>query len=70
MAGVSAVTCTGVPLPGTAYSVGPSNAGLPATRASHYPAEGICDGCGQVIRCDDVRQAGWTHTGRMPGDPR
>lgn len=55
----------------TAYSMTGPNTNLPANLANtwHFPAEGICDGCGVVIRAEEFG-AGWAHTGRMPGDPR
>lgn len=60
------------PVDGTAYSVGvQANTGQPADlrRSGHYPVEAHCE-CGEMIRCDRIEQAGWTGTGRRPGDPR
>lgn len=60
-----------VPAALSAYSMAGPNTGCPASAANpwHYPAEGICAGCGGVIRAEQSGDA-WAHTGRMPGDPR
>lgn len=57
-----------MPVDGTCYSV---DTGLLADlrRSGHYPVEAHCE-CGEMIRCDRIEQAGWTGTGRRPGDPR
>jgi hypothetical protein len=56
------------PADGTAYSV---RTQLPANlkNPQSYPAEAVCT-CGQVIRCESVRAAGWSHTGRMAGEDK
>lgn len=61
-----------VPQEGSAYSAGEQpNTGQPASLLNphHYPIEGICVTCGEVIRCERLLQSGWVHTGRKPGDP-
>lgn len=60
-----------VPAEFTAYTMEGPHTGCPANLANarHFPAEGICGGCGGVIRAERPG-AGWAHTGRRPGDPR
>jgi hypothetical protein len=57
-----------IPVKGTVVQARPGN--LPADLMSpgHYPVEATCEGCGQVVRSEHVH-AGWTHTGRKPGEP-
>jgi hypothetical protein len=65
-----------VPQPGSAYSMGGANTGLPADLrwSAHYPVEAICL-CGEMIRCErDLRLSpgdpgDWVHLGRKPGEP-
>jgi hypothetical protein len=54
----------------SAYSMEGPNTGQVANLANifHYPAEGLCEGCGEVIRATRFGD-GWHHTGRKPGDP-
>jgi hypothetical protein len=54
----------------SAYSMEGPNTGQVANLANvwHYPAEGLCEGCGEVIRATRFGD-GWRHTGRKPGDP-
>ena len=54
----------------SAYSMEGPNTGQVANLANvfHYPAEGLCKGCGEVIRAARFGD-GWRHTGRKPGDP-
>ena len=54
----------------SAYSMEGPNTGQVANPANawHFPAEGICAGCGAVIRAESF-DGGWHHTGRKPGDP-
>lgn len=58
------------PWPDSVYSVDGPNAGQQANlmNSHHYPVEGICVGCGQMIRSGTFPDT-WRHTGRMPGDP-
>lgn len=61
-----------LPRRGTAYSMAGKNTGLPANLLDplHYPAEAICAGCGQMIRCEhSLSPARWVHQNRMPGEP-
>lgn len=59
-----------VPADFTAYSMEGPNTGQVANlvNAWHFPAEGMCAGCGEVIRAESC-DGGWRHTGRKPGDP-
>ncbi len=55
----------------SAYTMDGPNTGCVANPENvwHFPAEGICAGCGGVIRAESYGKP-WQHTGRMPGDPR
>lgn len=57
------------PLPGTAYSVGPYNAGREADLQNpmHYPVEAVCRGCKKRIVTERYAAAGWEHQER-PGN--
>ena len=59
-----------VPRADTAYTMeGPRAGRLIDNRFTRsFPAEGICAGCGQMIR-QESQADGWEHTGRMPGEP-
>lgn len=60
------------PHPGNMYSMEGRNTGLPADPMNvyHYPIETTCRGCGQVVRAEHAYSSvGFTHTGRMPGEP-
>ena len=58
-----------VPQPGTVYSVGPRNAGNPASLGNplHHPVEAVC-WCGLRIVRDAAAGAGsaWRHEEREP----
>ena len=58
-----------VPRTDTAYTMeGPRTGRLLDLRYGNcWPAEGICSGCGMVLRREAVTEP-WEHTGRMPGD--
>jgi len=56
-------------IPDSAYRTGIGNA--TGTRAwlcngNHYPAEGLCGICSQVVRCEAIGEE-WQHTGRLAG---
>lgn len=58
------------PVPGSVVKTKPGFRGAPADLddLGHYPVEAQCAECRQIVRSEHIR-AGWTHTGRMPGDP-
>jgi hypothetical protein len=59
------------PVEGSAVRTKPGFGAAPANllRAEDYPVEAIDQACGEIVRSEHIR-AGWTHTGRRPGDPR
>jgi hypothetical protein len=59
------------PVPGSVVRTKPGFGAAPADlmRAEDYPVEAIDVECGEIVRSDSYG-AGWTHTGRRPGDPR
>ena len=59
------------PVPGSVVRTKQGFSGAPADLmiASHYPVEAIDAECGEMVRSEAIL-AGWTHTGRRPGDPR
>jgi len=59
------------PVPGSVVKTKQGFSGAPADllAAGDYPVEAIDQACGEIVRSEHIR-AGWTHTGRRPGDPR
>jgi hypothetical protein len=58
-----------MPADGTAYTVDGPLTGRPADLRlmRSYPCEALCS-CGEMIRCDSLQAAGWSHTGRKPAE--
>lgn len=59
------------PVPGSVVRTKPGFGAAPAdlTNPEDYPVEAIDAECGEMVRSEHIA-AGWTHTGRKPGDPR
>jgi hypothetical protein len=59
------------PVPGSVVKTKPGFRGAPADLMDpqHYPVEAIDVECGEIVHSEHIR-AGWTHTGRRPGEPR
>lgn len=59
------------PVPGSVVKtkVGFRGASADLLNPADYPVEAIDAECGEIVRSEHY-QAGWTHTGRRPGDPR
>lgn len=59
------------PRPGSAVKAktGFGTAAADLLNPGDYPVEAVDAECGEVVRSESIT-AGWTHTGRRPGDPR